>query len=633
VKFGLTAAAVAVLAAGSPAAFAVEVQTAVSARQVGVGESFVVQITAMSDGSSGSSVTEERLPVPPGMIASAPQVSPQSQVSIINGQMTQRVGATISWTVTTSKIGSFSVGPPTATLGHERAQGNVISIEVVAAGAAGGTQRQQRGFDPFNFMNSFGNGSPFPPGFNMRSPFDDEPSGQQDQEPSYPEELRVDKAADPIAFLRATLTPDHVVVGQQVTLRIFAYGGRGQFSLVNPNEPKHADFLAFDNSQDTGHAYLVPIGGTRYVAAKLRETPLFPLHAGSLRAGNMTMGFGGRGYPQSGPGLGLVRESGWVDVIVSEPPLRNRPPGYKIGDVGEYKLSATVEPREVTAGESIAVVATLSGIGNVPFKIETPEQRGVEWLEPSLMEHIETPNGVVQGTRTFSYVVRMGEPGDIDLGAVTLPYWNPKRHDYATARATLGTIHVKPNPNAQATPPESQKIDRLAGVLQPREHLGPFAGAAQPLSDGRYFFGLLLLAPFGVVVIGGALSAATRARETLRVRGTSLSAQLDSALRDAKTLAKTDSGSAVTAIERAVFLAIELKLGLRARAILKTELARTLTERGLPAERAQALATILEDCDALRFVGAASGIDPTELAKRTEANAVAMRSDKLNTES
>ena len=73
----------------------------------------------------------------------------------------------------------------------------------------------------------------------------------------------------------------------------------------------------------------------------------------------------------------------------------------------------------------------------------------------------------------------------------------------------------------------------------------------------------------------------------------------------------------MNAAERAVFLAIELKLGLKARSILKTDLAVVLSERGLPSERAQALARILEDCDSMRFVGAASagGIDASRGAR------------------
>jgi hypothetical protein len=41
----------------------------------------------------------------------------------------------------------------------------------------------------------------------------------------------------------------------------------------------------------------------------------------------------------------------------------------------------------------------------------------------------------------------------------------------------------------------------------------------------------------------------------------------------------------------------------------------------------------LEDADALRFVGDASGIDAKELAQRTETTLLTLRSDKLKAES
>ena len=631
-RLAITTAATVVVLAASSIALALEVKTAVSTQRVGVGESFYVQLVMMSDGQNGNAVADPRLPLPPGMTASQPSRSPQSQVSIINGQMTQRVGVTLTWTVTANKAGSFKVGPPSATFGGEHAQGNPIPVEVVAGGTGGGAQHSRRGFDPFDFLDPFGHGnSPFPPGFNFKSPFDDDPSEQQQpEEPTYPEELRVDKAPDPVAFLRATVTPNPVVVGQQVTLRVYAYGGRGQFSAENPNEPSHADFLTFDSGPDQVKAYLVPVSGIRFIAAKLRELPMFPLHAGTLRAGNMKMGFAGRGYSSKPGGGALVRESNWVDLVVTEPPLRGRPAGYKIGDVGEYQLEASVEPRQIYAGEAISVVAKLSGIGNVPFKIQTPESHGVEWLDPALAEKMEAPGGVVQGSRTFSYVVRMTEPGKIDLGELTLPYYDPKRHEYAVARAKLGEIEVKANPNAPKAKIEPKPSDRLASVLQARDTLGPLTNAPKPLADRSVFWAALLLAPFGVVFAGGALSLATRTREKLRERGASLSAQLDAALREARELAARDTQGSVAAVERAVFLAIELKSNLKARAILKSELRATLIERGLPSSRADALVRILEDCDALRFVGAESGVDPVELAQRAGKNAADMLREKLS---
>ncbi|HET7544629.1 MAG TPA: BatD family protein [Polyangiaceae bacterium] len=633
-RFAFTAAATLAVLAASSVARALEVKTAVSSQRVGVGEPFIVQLVIMSDGQNGNAVSDVRLPLPPGMSASAPSRSPQSQVSIINGQMSQRVGVTLTWTVTASKQGSFKLGPPSATFGGEHAQGNPIPVEVGApgTGTGGAQQRRRHGFDPFNFFDPFGQGnSPFPPGFNFNSPFDDEPNEEQrPEEPSYPDELRVDKAPDPIAFLRATVTPNPVVVGQQVTLRVYAYGGRGQFSAENPNEPSHADFLTFDSGPDQVKAYLVPVSGIRFIAAKLRELPMFPLHAGTLRAGNMKMGFAGRGYPAPPTGGALVRESNWVDVVVNEPPLNGRPPGYKIGDVGDYHLEATVEPRQILAGESISVVAKLSGVGNVPFKLQTPESHGVEWLEPALSEKMEAPGGVVQGSRTFSYVVRLTEPGKVELGELSLPYYDPKRHQYAVARAGLGEIEVKANPNAVKAKLEPKPNDRLAGVLHARDTLGPMPSAQRPLSDRSGFWAALVLAPFGVVFAGGALNLASRTRERLRERGASLSAQLDAALREARELAPKDSQGSVAAVERALFLAIELKLNLKARAILKSELRTTLVLRGLPSARAEALARLLEDCDTLRFVGAGSGIEPSELAQRAAKTVAEMRSEKLS---
>ncbi len=631
-RVGLAAAGACALVVHTMPAHALDVQTQVSTRRVAVGESFYVQLTVTNDGQNGNRVSDAHLPLPPGMSAAQPTASPQSQVSIINGQMSQRSGVTVTWTVTVSRPGSFRVGPPSVSFAGERAQGQPIPIEVVASPTGGAAPSARRGFDPFDFLDPFGRGgSPFPPGF--KSPFDDDASEQQEQEPTYPEELRVDKPPDPAAFVRATMTPDHVYVGQQVTLKVFAYGGRGAFSLSNMNEPSHADFLAFDASPDQFKAYLVPSGGVRFIGGKLRELPLFPLHAGTLRAGRMKMEFGGRGYA-NGASSGLLRESNWAQVIVSEPPLQNRPPGYKIGDVGDYKLTAAVEPREIMAGEAISVVATLSGVGSVPFNIQTPEHPGVEWLEPALTEKVEPKAGIVQGSRTFSYVVKLSDAGTLDLGEVTLPYFDPKRRDYVVARAALGSVKVRANPNAKAAAAEPKPNDHLADVLsKPRLALAAYPSAASPLSDRPAFWLALVLAPLGMVTAGVVVSSVSHARRRLQERGSSLTTQLDTALREARELAKTDTAGALNAVERAVFLAIELKLGLKARAVLKSELASTLIGRGLPGARALAVAQILEDVDSLRFVGSASGVDPVELAERATDNSAKIRADKLHSAS
>lgn len=61
-----------------------------------------------------------------------------------------------------------------------------------------------------------------------------------------------------------------------------------------------------------------------------------------------------------------------------------------MGDVGVYSLQASVDPKTVQAGGSVAVTAVLRGTGNLPTSLRLPERNGVQWLEPEIREAIDT---------------------------------------------------------------------------------------------------------------------------------------------------------------------------------------------------------------------------------------------------
>jgi hypothetical protein len=69
---------------------------------VEVGEPFTVVLSA-SVGAGAETPSDPRLTVPAGMAASAPSISTQSQVSIVNGRMTQSTGISATWRVTPSR--------------------------------------------------------------------------------------------------------------------------------------------------------------------------------------------------------------------------------------------------------------------------------------------------------------------------------------------------------------------------------------------------------------------------------------------------------------------------------------------------------------------------------------------------
>jgi BatD DUF11 like domain len=599
------------------------VRATVSTRQAEVGAPFEFQLTAL--GSSGSEPQNPRLTLPVGISARGPSVTSQEQMSISGGQINQRQGITATWTLTASRTGTFRIGPATVSVGGSSVASNTVTVHIVPQGSGGSNSGQ-----PQSGNNPFGNFPGFPnlPGFNFPNlpnfpsfsfNFPGQGGFDINSLPPYPDELKVNRALDPTAFLLARAEPKKVVVGQQVTLNIYAYGHRGVFQEINTSEPSHGDFLAYTiiDSSYGQQQYQIPIGNDVWNAMKVRELALFPIHAGTLTVGPMTMGFEGRGYPSSGQMTGLVRKSRPIQIEVTEPPLAGRPPGYRIGDVGRFTLSASVTPRQTLAGQDLSVIVTLQGTGNLPFKLLTPERRGVEFNEPTTTDNVGPHGSTIGGSRTFSYTIEVDQPGHVDLGAITLPFWDPSRNDYDVARAALGTVDVRPNPNGARVVARDKPRDPLAALSKPRTDLGPPAARPLRLDDSKWFWMLLAFGPLGVVVVSGGVRAGSAARERWRKRKKTHERLAQAALKDAELAANSsDAAASASAVERAVFTAIEGACGLKARAVLREELASTLEERGLAPELASETLAVLEGCDALRFTGAGDEVAPEALRRR-----------------
>ncbi len=588
------------LAVAAEATAAVRLSTEVKPRKVEVGGRFMVQVRAMAD--AGEQPRDPKLELPASLTPSGPSVGSQTQMSIVNGQVTQSVGLTATWVVTPSRVGTFRIGPASVQSESGRTVDRVVTVEVVPQGSLPQATPPLGGqpLDPWSMLRGR---SPFPgfPGF----PDLDEPEPEP-QLPLLPEEYRIERALDPSAFLRARAVPRKVVVGEQVTLSVYAYAGRGAFEPGAGGEPSRDDFLAF-NLMDAGNqlqGYQFDLSGQRWIAVKIAEFALFPLKAGKLAAGEMTFAFRGRAYSKDP--LGLERKSPALEVSVVEPPLDGRPPGYRIGDVGRYTLSARVEPREVPAGGSVSVVAKLEGTGNVPYSLLIPEQSGVRFLEPQLIDQVAPRDGQVRGFRTLTYIVELGQPGEIDLGELTLPFYDPKARAYGVARAALGVVKVtgsaKPDPGAARVTAAEQ---RLRGLVTPPATLSAWKAPSSAYLTGYPVFwaslaGLPLLALLGFA----AADLGSHVRRRLRDKRGSLGSSLDDALAElAAAAGRGDAGATASAAERALFLSIELGARVKGRAILKTQLPSTLAAAGVEPALGDRVGALLDQCDELRFAG------------------------------
>jgi hypothetical protein len=583
------------------------VQTQTSGRRFEVGQTFQLEVQAMGNGTDTPS--DPALPPTPDFEVRGPSIGSQTQVSMSNGRVTQRMGISATWLLTPKRPGTFKIGPPSVRAGGSRHVGQVVTVEIVPQGS---TPRRPGGpgFDPFNWLDPFG-GSPFPPGF-----FGPGPREEEEELPPVPEDLRVDQAPDPVAFLRAVVSPKRPVVGEQVTLTIYAYTSRGSFRETNTTEASRADFLSYSvvETAQGQDAVRVPIGDTVFYAIKIRELALFPLHSGKAVIGPMTITFD---FPRHRTRVPTTRSTQKLEIEVAEPPLAGRPPGYKLGDVGELTLEARVDPQSVMAGDAVSVIAKLEGTGNIPISLNVPQQRGVDWLDPTLTEKVGPEGNVVKGYRTFSYVVKLQEPGTVDLGELTLPYFDPAKRAYATARAALGKVTVTPNPNTRRSKLPADDARDKALELAPRKTLAPFVRASSPFTDDARFFWLLFGAPVVVAMAGAGLSLGTRLKQRMAdVKAGAPRLAVDALRAADEAAARDEVATTASAVERALFLGIEACTGLRARALLREDLVRALTKAGLSEDLRARTLSLLDACESARFTGKSGDRRPPELAKQ-----------------
>ena len=614
----------------------VEIQLSASKVEAGQAVRATVSVNVAGGADSPQAPT---LTVPPDFATQGPSISTSQQISIVNGQMSRTVGFNLTWLVQGTKPGRYPIGPASLIIGGKRYSGQPAMLDIVPQG----TLPQQptprpRGF-PFGSLDPldpFGSsGFPRFPGFpQMRSdPFEDE--DPIDRLPSYPKELARKTADDPVAFLYAEASPKSVVVGQQVALSIYAYGGRGQFNVGYATDPSRPDFLTHNLDDDNyrPRLYQVPVGGQVWLATEVRNLALFPIKAGRLAIGKMTMGFTGRRYAARTSPKGLIRESQPIFIDVQEPPLRDRPPGYRIGDVGRYSLKAKVEPRDVLAGSAIAVVVDLQGTGYLPLTLPTPERPGVEWLEPTITNDIGVQNGHIGGSRKFRYVVRLAKAGIVDLGKLELPYWDPDRNRYAIAKAALGRVNVRPSLSEhedEATAPGAEEHDsQLNKLLRPRHELGLVPLAEKQLSDRFGFWALLLGLPLLVSLVRALEWVGTRTARKLAGRRTSQAQLARAALRDAEEcFAAGNQTSSASAVERCLCSAVEHATRVKIRGVLRDELPSILVRHGISEPVAQRVKGALDTLDTLRFAGDDVGLRQLLDETRSLLDALRQRSPK-----
>jgi len=173
--------------------------------------------------------------------------------------------------------------------------------------------------------------------------------------------------------------------------------------------------------------------------------------------------------------------------VESQPlPEENKPANFT-GAVGNYTMTATAGPTNLTVGDPITVRVQISGRGALGSVTLPPQDawRDFKTYPPTTKFEPGDQFGF-QGTKTFEQIISPQNSDVHELPALTFSFFNPDDGQYhtltqAAVPLTVKAVGASPMPTIAAAKNSAPENQTPQDILPIKENLGTLAVASRPL--------------------------------------------------------------------------------------------------------------------------------------------------------
>ncbi|MCA1825975.1 MAG: BatD family protein [Myxococcales bacterium] len=505
------------------------------------------------------------------------QQSEQVSFAFVNGAPSFHRTIVTTLALTPKRAGDLVIEPASLEYHGRTYATQPLKVHVLSAGQTPPPSRAQRRPSPFDALDQ--------PRDDL-DPFADVHPGSRD------------------LLLRASVDNDRPFVGQQISYSLYLLARINVSGIDKLQLPRLDGFWTEEieaPQQLVGEARI--LDGVPYRSFLLRKRALFALRPGHAviepAEVEVLTGFGmlfSRGSSR--------RQSQEVTLDV-QPLPPGKPLAFDPGNVGQWSLSATVDPITVAVGQPVTFKLVATGRGNVR-DLRLPRLGAIAGLrayDATTTDKETIEKGQVTGTRTVEQLLVPERTGVVDVPALAMDIFDPVQKQYRTLHTEAVSLHVAPAvAGAAAAESVAQNLLAAGGVRPIRLRLTGATRGAPPWST-PWFWPLLAAPPFGLALLLGL----GRMRRLLMVDPQQRRVKLARTaaarrLRGAQALlAKGEAPAFYAEVARAITGYLADKQGVVAAGLTREELARALAERGHSEEVVGRLLRVLDDCDRARF--------------------------------
>ncbi|MCH8272575.1 MAG: protein BatD [Candidatus Marinimicrobia bacterium] len=420
-------------------------------------------------------------------------------------------------------------------------------------------------------------------------------------------------------FLIASADKDQVYKGEQVSVVYRIYT---KVKLVNFNTPSMPDAAGFwieeipQPSQPLVEVEIVD--GVRYTTAIVAKFALFPTRSGELTLDPLPLDYKERvkrGRRNSifddffddtflGGFANRRVVSNELKIEVLPLPDRGKPADFS-GAVGQFNLTAEIVEPGAKVNDAITLRVKVSGTGNIKYvklpDINFPEE--VEVFEPEISQKSSIKRGRISGEKKFGYVLIPRKSGLIELGRISLSYFDPKSKGYKTTRSKPIQIEVGEQDRSTLTSTPGLSREEVAILSSDIRFIKRELPEFRVINSKLYQSGWMIF--WGVTPLF-ALSGAFLFRKHLDQMSTNVayqrrrraSSESKKRLKRAKSaMGAQDSKEFHSEISKALLGAAADRLNLSVASVSAEEILEKLKETGKNEEIADEFSSVLRNCE------------------------------------